>query len=439
MVRADVDPNRDHRRQLGAELGRARAISDEVFSRLAPRAFYERPVNERHRLVFYVGHLEAFDANTLRSLTDLPGEPALDDLFARGIDPVGGAGLPTDQPEDWPTVAEVRAYGQRCRDRVDAAIERTDPAAVAAVIEHRLMHVETLAYLLHQLPLGSLAPTGLAPGRTAGPRSAAVGAPPRRSVAIPAGTATLGGRRGFVWCNEKDEHEVAVPAFAMDQFPVTHGDFLAFVLAGGYHEPALWGADDWAWREAAGLQHPTFWRRHHDGSWWLRTLTAEVPLPLDHPVHASLAEARAYARWRGGRLPTEAEWHRAAYGAPGTAGTPRAYPWGDAPPAPHLGNFDLVRDDTTPVTAHPAGASGFGVHDLLGNGWEWTSTPFAPFAGFAPYPFYPGYSADFFDGQHFVLKGGSARTAARLLRRSFRNWFQPHYPYVYATFRLVEE
>jgi len=85
----------------------------------------------------------------------------------------------------------------------------------------------------------------------------------------------------------------------------------------------------------------------------------------------------------------------------------------------------------------PSETSAFGIANLLGNGWEWTSTVFAPFPGFEPFPFYPGYSANFFDGKHYVAKGGSARTAARLLRRSFRNWFQAHYPYVYAGFRCV--
>jgi formylglycine-generating enzyme required for sulfatase activity len=163
----------------------------------------------------------------------------------------------------------------------------------------------------------------------------------------------------------------------------------------------------------------------------------EVPLPLSWPVYVSHAEAAAYARWNGKKLPSEAQWHRAAYGTP--EGAERAYPWGDQPPTPERGNFDCARWDPTPVDAHPAGASPFGVHDLLGNGWEWTSTVFAPLPGFQPFPFYPGYSADFFDGRHYVMKGGSAATAAPLLRRSFRNWFQPHYPYVYAGFRLVED
>ncbi len=153
------------------------------------------------------------------------------------------------------------------------------------------------------------------------------------------------------------------------------------------------------------------------------------------PVYVSHAEATAYARWRGRRLPTEAEFHRAAYGTP--AGGERPYPWGDAPPDATRGHFDFHAWDPAPVGSHPAGASAWDVHDLLGNGWEWTSTVFDGFAGFRPMASYPNYSADFFDGQHYVMKGGSPVTARELLRRSFRNWFRPHYPYVYATFRCV--
>ena len=161
----------------------------------------------------------------------------------------------------------------------------------------------------------------------------------------------------------------------------------------------------------------------------------EVPLPLDWPVYVSQAEASAYARRAGKALPTEAQWQRAAYGMPD--GSERSYPWGVDAPGAKLGNFDFHRWDPTPVGAFPAGQSAFGVADLLGNGWEWTSSLFEPFPGFEPFPFYRGYSADFFDRQHYVLKGGSARTAACMLRRSFRNWFQPHYQYVYAGFRCV--
>jgi len=150
----------------------------------------------------------------------------------------------------------------------------------------------------------------------------------------------------------------------------------------------------------------------------------------------SHAEATAFARWRGRALPSEAQFHRAAYGTP--EGRERSYPWGEAEPVRRRGVFDFRQWDPSAVGTHPGGDSAWGVSDLVGNGWEWTSTPFAPFPGFEPLPFYRGYSADFFDGRHYVMKGGSARTDASLLRCSFRNWFQPHYSYAYATFRCVE-
>lgn len=163
----------------------------------------------------------------------------------------------------------------------------------------------------------------------------------------------------------------------------------------------------------------------------------EIPLPLDWPVYVSQAEASAFAKWAGKRLPSEAEWHRAAYAD--LDGLERQFPWGNARPRNEFGNFDFGRWDATAVGSFPGGESALGLADLIGNGWEWTSTLFGPFNGFSAFPFYRGYSADFFDGKHYVLKGGSARTAASMLRRSFRNWFQPHYQYVYAGFRCVRE
>jgi formylglycine-generating enzyme required for sulfatase activity len=152
-------------------------------------------------------------------------------------------------------------------------------------------------------------------------------------------------------------------------------------------------------------------------------------------VYASHAEAEAFARWKGQRLPTEAEYHRAAFGMP--KGGERPLPWGAARPGAMHGNFGFRHWDPVPVGSHPAGASAWGIHDLIGNGWEWTSTVFAPFPGFTPTPSYPRYSTDFFDGGHYVMKGASPATASELVRRSWRNWFRPRYPYPYATFRCV--
>jgi formylglycine-generating enzyme required for sulfatase activity len=241
----------------------------------------------------------------------------------------------------------------------------------------------------------------------------------------------------FGWDNELGTEVVAVKAFAIDRCNVTNGDFLRFVQAGGYQHASLWSADAWAWKEREGIEFPTFWRRAGN-LFMYRTMFGELRLPLDWPVYVSHAEATAYANWLGRKLPTEAQYHRAAFGTPGSR-RERRYPWGDEAPSEHHGNFDFHNWDPCPVGAHPAGDSAFGLHDTVGNGWEWTRTPFAPLDGFAPMPFYPGYSANFFDGKHFVMKGGSPRTAACMLRRSFRNWFQPHYPYAYATFRCVED
>jgi gamma-glutamyl hercynylcysteine S-oxide synthase len=434
----------------------ARRRSDAIFDMLAPGALYDRPIAERHRLIFYLGHLEAFDWNLLgRGAFELePENPAFDKLFAFGIDPTNG-NLPNDVPSDWPSQQEVRAYNVRTRERIDESIARgfatgamnpdvADGTRLHVAIEHRLMHAETLAYLLHQLPFEKKIRSGATQIVTDGLAT-------RRMASIPAGRATLGQPRNgsrhsnggstaprdsFGWDNEFETLAVDVPAFSIDAYPVTNGQFLEFLKAGGYEEKSLWRAEDWEWKSAAGITHPFFWIPRGD-SWMYRGMFEEIPLPLAWPVYVSHAEAAAYARWAGKALPTESQWHRAAYSAPN--GTERPYPWGGESPDAWRGNYDFASWEPTPVASHPLGASAFGVFDLLGNGWEWTSTPFAPLPGFEPFSFYRGYSADFFDGKHFVMKGGSQRTAASMLRRSFRNWFQPHYPYVYAKFRCVED
>jgi ergothioneine biosynthesis protein EgtB len=257
---------------------------------------------------------------------------------------------------------------------------------------------------------------------------------------VSAGKAVLGSPKGtglFTWDNELPTHEVSVPSFLIDVLPVRNGDYLEFVRASGYATRALWSDDGWAWKERRGMRHPHGWSR--DGSGFrVRTLLDEIPLAeaASLPVSVSFAEAEAYARWKGERLPTEAELHRAMYGSP--EGSPRRYPWGDADPHPSHGNFGFQRLSPAPAGSFPLGASAWGVMDLVGNGWEWTRSPFEPFPGFeVTMPSYPGYSKDFFDGCHYVLLGASWATDKALIRRSFRNWFQPHYPYVFSKFRCT--
>ena len=433
------------RHDLHTRLLDARAQTDNLFRLVREEALYDRPIAERHRIIFYVGHLEAFDWNLLaqRAFGLRSFHAAFDQLFAFGIDPVGG-GLPTDTPSDWPTRQEAERYKNRVREELDRAtehaLERPEEGhphlmqMLHVAIEHRLMHAETLAYMLHRLPTEK---------KICGPEKVAWKAAREKSrlMEIPAGQATLGidnsSAQEFGWDNEFAAHEVQVPEFAIESHNVTNHDFLRFIQAGGYHDRSLWTPEAWAWRAKENIEHPIFWRR--DGNLWVyRTMFGEIRLPQEWPVYVSHAEATAYANWLGRKLPTEAQFHRAAYGTP-NGEEERTYPWGEELPSERHGNFDFRSWDPSPVGAHPAGASAFGVHDLMGNGWEWTRTKFAPFPGFTSMPFYPGYSANFFDGQHYVMKGGSPRTAACMLRRSFRNWFQPHYQYVYATFRCVKD
>jgi ergothioneine biosynthesis protein EgtB len=425
---------------LGPRLAHARRATDALFSLVRPEALLDRPIPERHRLVFYLGHLEAFDWNLLgRTTYGLePFNETFDTLFAFGIDPLG-SGLPRDDATDWPSRVEIARYVEEVRRRTDQILDDVldgrkalDRIVFEVAIEHRLMHAETLAYMLHWLPLDMKQTTGPARPRLA-PQEAALPA----EAAIPAGTSTLGMPRdgaAFGWDNEFELTETHVPAFRIDTRNVTNRQFLEFVRSGAYLERSLWSDDDWTWRSAAGLEHPRFWD-HSGGEWMLRTMFDVRPLPADWPAYVSHAEARAYARWAGKALPTEAQYHRAAFGTPG--GSERRYPWGEDPPDSTRGNFDLRHWDPASVGSYPKGDSAWGVSDMLGNGWEWTSTIFHPFDGFERFGFYPGYSAAFFDGKHFVLKGGSPRTSACMLRRSFRNWFQPHYPHIYATFRCV--
>ncbi|NGZ09701.1 MAG: ergothioneine biosynthesis protein EgtB [Nitrospira sp. LK70] len=420
-MKANITPS--GRNYAYAALLKARDSMDTVFAFVPSNAWFDRPVPERHRLVFYVGHVEAFDWNLIRSELHLQSfHPTFDRLFAFGIDPKAGQ-LPDDAPSDWPSIKEISDYTAQVRRRIDEVAQRVRPTVLYIAAEHRLMHAETFTYLLHNLSATICPP----PDQTAAPMSfSSTMNTDDVIITIPSGIATLGhrrepddapdnGRDGFGWDNEFDAHTVCVPSFGINQYKVTNRRYLAFV--------------------EAGAEPPHFWRRR-GRAWYWRTLGADIPLPLDWPVYVTHEEATAYAGWSAQALPSEAQFHRAAYGTP--TGKERAYPWGDGPPTSDRGNFDCRRRDPVGVTSTPLGDSAFGVAQLVGNGWEWTSTVFAPFPGFRPYACYPGYSTPFFDADHYVLKGGSPITAAPLLRRSFRNWFRRTYPYVYATFRCVE-
>ena len=402
---------------------RNRARSQALFDLVADAAYYSRPIDLRHPIVFYEGHIPAFSFNTLvkRALGGPSIDASLETLFARGIDPSEDqAGRSTGH--QWPSRAEVRQFAAEADRRVRAALARDDldrpgdpllnrAEAAFTILEHEAMHQETLLYMWHRLPLEQKhRPQNYQPvvnGRV----------PAQEWIEIPAGRVTLGLDTDallFGWDNERPHLEADVAAFTLQRHDVTNADYLEFVNQGG---PA-----------------PLFWERHGD-AWYWRGMFDLIPLPLSWPVYVSHADASAYAEWRGWLLPTESQFQRAAYGT--TDDSERTYPWGEASPSREHGVFDFASWDPEPAGSHPAGRSAWGVDDLVGNGSEWTNTVFAPFPGFRPMPSYPEYSADFFDAEHFVMKGASPATARELIRPTFRNWFRPRYPYVYATFRCV--
>lgn len=439
-----------------------RARSAQLFAMLFTDTYYTRPISLRNPIVFYEGHLPAFNVIVLikRGL----GQPGVDEklerLFARGIDPEDEQAAAANASSVWPSREAVQAYARAADEMMLEALrhatidrpghpvlDRAEGAYTA--LEHEAMHQETLLYMWHRLPHDvKQAPDESV--RASASMTDADRMPPAPRVAhVPAGRTILGASRHagglnvvpFGWDNEFDAHVRDVPAFDIDVYNVTNADFLRFMEAGGYDRREYWTEEGWNWRESQQVTHPIFWERR-ENAWYWRGQFEYIPLPPAWPVYVSHAEASAYAAWAGGRLPTEAEYHRAAFGTPQSGdgrGLERQYPWGDAPPDATRANLDFERWDPVAVGSRPLGASAWGVEDLVGNGWEWTSTIFEPFPGFEAMPAYPEYSADFFDGQHYVMKGASPVTAKELVRPSFRNWFRHTYPYVYATFRCVRD
>ena len=268
--------------------------------------------------------------------------------------------------------------------------------------------------------------------------------PPHDMIEVPAGEFTLGGplRRAFVYDNELPAHTVHVPAFKIDRLLVTNEEFAHFVAEGGYERREWWSADGWAWREQENWTCPLYWARdgakHNGDGWRTRTMFAEGALALNHPVVGiSWYEAEAYARFMGKRLPTEAEWEKAAAWH-GDTKTKRMFAWGDDVPDVTRCNFDFRSWGTTPVGSFPDGASFYGCLDMTGNVWEWTNDEFAGFPDFKAFP-YPEYSEVWFDGDHRVLKGGSWATRASILRTSFRNFFRRHFRIAFAGLRCAAD
>ena len=335
--------------------------------------------------------------------------------------------------------AEARAYVREVREKAFDVLEHapmegrrlTEQAfAFGMITQHEQQHDETML-ATHQL-------------RTGDPVLHAPEPPPARSgalsaeVLVPGGAFTMGtSAEPWALDNERPAHEIAVDAFWMDTVPVTCGAYAGFLDGGGYDDEQWWSAAGWAYRQDNGITAPRFWKREQDG-WWRTRFGVYERIPADEPVvHVSYHEAEAYAAWAGRRLPTEAEWEKAARFDPAT-GRSRRFPWGDEEPSAEHANLGQRHLRPAPVGAYPAGASPTGVHQLIGDVWEWTSTDFHGYPGFAPFP-YREYSEVFFGPEHKVLRGGSFGTDSAAIRGTFRNWDYPIRRQIFAGFRTARD
>ncbi len=388
-------------------------------------------------IVWDLGHIANFQERWL-----------LQELGRRGLHPEANDTYdatqhprPTRHALDLPDRTQALRYLQEALDGSLQAVtpellQRDDPLLadgflVTMVDQHEAQHQETICTTLQQVPHGRYVPKHRHP------------TPPARAdvtgwAHVPQGTFPMGNPpyTPGTWDNEWPRHDVDVDTFWIQRAPVTNGDYLAFMDDGGYEREELWSEDGWVLRTVQGWEHPKYWHRSDDGTWHVRWFDRERPLPRNEPVSfVSWWEAEAYANWAGARLPTEAEWEKAATWDP-TEERKRTYPWGDEAWSPDLANLDQRTWTTAPVGAYPDGASAYDVHQLAGDVWEWTATEHHAYPGFEPFA-YEDYSAPNMDRGFLVLKGGSWATRPGIARGAFRNWTSPEQRHWFAGFRLA--
>jgi iron(II)-dependent oxidoreductase len=335
--------------------------------------------------------------------------------------------------------AEARAYVATVRDKVLDVVDRLpaspDPArrliqdgfAFGMIVQHEQQHDETMLST-HQLRAG---PPVLSADPPPSPRAQVGG-----EVLVPAGAFDMGtSTEAWALDNERPAHRVHVDAYCIDAAPVTNAQYAAFIDAGGYDDERFWTPEGWQHRVSAGLEAPLHWTRD-GGDWYATTFGRTAPVVPDAPVvHVCFHEAKAYATWAGRRLPTEAEWEKAARHDPAT-GRSRRYPWGDDDPTSLHANLGQRHLAPAPVGAYPAGASPLGVHQLIGDVWEWIDSDFLPYPGFSAFP-YREYSEVFFGGDYKMLRGGSFGTDRAACRGTFRNWDHPIRRQIFSGFRTA--
>jgi gamma-glutamyl hercynylcysteine S-oxide synthase len=441
---------------------------------IAEKDLRRQPAEGFRPLLWHWGHVGAFESYWI--LQRLKGDASLSPHYDLIFDPIQ---TPKDDSLNLPPIAEIDDFLQQVHNRVidyltNVHLDDSNPLLrngyiFDMILEHEYQHQETLMYLLQLLEPElknrglQIADCGLSetdsfsisnPGTeldlyvsNQSNSTHCVDRNPQSTIKIEGGAFEMGAHEfAFAYDNEQPLHMVELQDFRIDKFPVTNGEYAAFIEANGYHTRSLWNDEGWAWKEENKIEHPLYWslanKENNDDQamfrWHVRELFEASDLKLNHPVTGvSWHEAESFARFAGKRLPTEAEWEKAASWNPATLKKNR-FSWGDELPDRKRANFGNLYWGTTPVDAFPEGQSAYGCFDMTGNVWEWTATIFDGYEGFTAFP-YPEYSKLWFDTDHRVLKGGSWATRSPLLRTSFRNFWRPRFRIAFAGFRCAAD
>jgi gamma-glutamyl hercynylcysteine S-oxide synthase len=419
---------------LASELDGARRRTLELLAPLRDEDLVKQHSPLMSPLAWDLAHTGHFEELWL--LRRIAGEQASDGRFDRIYDAFESPRA--DRPElDLLSPAEARAYLVDVRSRVLDVLQRVDldssdrllrdAFVYHMIIQHEYQHQETILATL-QLRDGSY------------PLDEELDPPndplPRAEVLVEGGVFVMGTEdESWAYDNERDAHEVELPAFWIDTVPVTNAAYREFIEAGGYDDLRHWSKQGWAWRTESGAEHPQFWNL--EGEWTRLRFGHREPVPAAEPVqHVCWYEADAYARWAGKRLPTEAEWEKAATWDP--VEDKRRYPWGEDDPGPEHANLGQRRFRPAAAGSFADGESPSGCRQLLGDVWEWTSSDFLAYPGFEPFP-YGEYSEVFFGSEYKVLRGGSWGTHPLVARPTFRNWDYPIRRQIFAGFRCARD
>jgi iron(II)-dependent oxidoreductase len=387
-------------------------------------------------LVWDLGHIAAFE-DLWVSGRGTGMQPLRPDLF----EVYDATETPRAHRGDLPYLrrAEALDYMEQVRERALRVLDRMDLSPGLGdlhsggflwelLVQHEHQHGETMLQCLQLAAAGVYAP----------PRRALPPPPSQRPsgmARVDAGPCDIGDAGvWFAYDNERPRHSRHVPAFEIDRCPVTNGDYLEFVADGAYARAELWTREGWEWRSREGAARPLFWSADGGERRFDRVSDIDPARPV---MHVSWYEADAFARWAGKRLPTEAEWEKAASWGPFASGA-RRQPWGNEPPSHEVANLDQTAFGPAPAGAYPGGESAYGVLGMVGDAWEWTASDFAAYPGFRAWP-YEEYSAIFFGGPYKVLRGGSWATRTRVVRNTMRNWDLPERRQIFAGFRCARD